>query len=69
MWLVKMQSREAMWNNCNLYDNEQQRECAMYIELKQTNIVPFFLEYVLMKFICDLYLCDTYNEMRSMPPV
>jgi hypothetical protein len=39
-----------------LYDSEQQRESAMYIALKQTNIVPVFPEYVLMKFTCDLSL-------------
>jgi hypothetical protein len=52
MHLAKKQNREVMWNNFYQYDSEQQRESAMCIDLKGTNFVPFFPEYVLMKFIC-----------------
>jgi hypothetical protein len=34
MLLAKEQNGEVMWNNFYLYGSEQQRERAMYIELK-----------------------------------
>jgi hypothetical protein len=46
------QNMKAVWINFFdiVYDIEEQRENTLYTEPKQTNCIPFFREYILLKF-------------------
>jgi hypothetical protein len=56
----------ATATNFYLHDSEQQRESAVYIELRETNIVPFFPECVLMTFVISVCDCVTDIVKRDL---
>jgi hypothetical protein len=68
--LIKKQTGKLAWINffITVYDTEAQRKNTGYIKPKQTNIVNFFGEYVLVKIFHDLSLWpyDEHNEMRPV---